>query len=286
MTSPAERTLDYLIIGGGLAGATAAEAIRKRDDQATILIVTQEDHNPYHRPPLSKEYVRGEIGADGTYGNGGVYVQTPEWYEDQRVEVLRGVAATQIDTRAKQVTLDDGQVLHYITLLLATGAHPRVLTIPGADLPGIMALRTLDQADSIREAIAPEQEMVFLGSGFIGMEVAASAMTKGARVTIVEPRPRAWEALMTPELAEFFQGQFAARGATLRYGCTPQQFNAGADGRVGSVTITNAQGQSEDIPCNAVVVGIGVQLNTELAQSAGLRVDPRHGIVVDERLET
>ncbi len=288
MQPQAERTVDYLIIGGGLAGATAAEEIRKRNAQGTILIVTTEAYNPYNRPPLSKEYLRAEIGADGTYGNGGVYVQPPAWYDDNTVEVLRGVTAQKLDPRAKTVTLDDGQVIHYIALLLATGGRPRVLRVPGADLPGVQVLRTLDQADIIREALAPGQRVVVVGSGFIGLETAASAIQKGCQVTIAEPFPRAWPQMVSPEISQFFQKQFSDRGATLRYGYTVTGFGANKDGSVGSVRIAKAddQSQTEEIPCDLAIVGVGIQLNTELAASGGLAVDPKQGIVVDERLET
>src|SRR5713226_6412449 len=118
-TTNPERILDYLLIGGGLAAATAAEEIRKRDAQGSILIVTNDSHLPYHRPPLSKEYLRGEIGEDGTYGRGGVYVQLPGWYEEQRVEVLRAVEATELDTMKRIIRLGDGRILEFRTLLLA-----------------------------------------------------------------------------------------------------------------------------------------------------------------------
>src|SRR5947209_3447484 len=138
-----QQTIDYLVIGGGLAGATAAEEIRKRDAQGSITIVTNDPELPYHRPPLSKEYLRGEIGADGTYGAGGVYVQLPDWYQQQHVEVLRGVEATVLDTSGQAVRLSNGRTLHYRMLLLAPGGRPRKLNIPGTELPGVHLLRTL-----------------------------------------------------------------------------------------------------------------------------------------------
>jgi 3-phenylpropionate/trans-cinnamate dioxygenase ferredoxin reductase subunit len=283
-----ERSVDYLIIGGGLAGATAAEAIRQRDPSGTILIVSDDAYLPYHRPPLSKEYLRGEIAAEGTYGNGGVFVQLPEWYDEQQVEVVREEWAASLDTTAHVVRLDSGATIHFGALLLATGARPRTLDVPGSDLPGVHTLRTLAHADAIREELAPGQQVVVIGSGFIGLEAAASTLTRGAQVTIVELLPRAWPNLVTPELSAYFQDQFARRGATLRYGFTVTGFAAGADGRVASVTIAPASGQgaSETLPCELAIVGVGVRLNTDLAASAGLEIDPRHGIVVDEHLET
>ncbi|MBA3825746.1 MAG: NAD(P)/FAD-dependent oxidoreductase [Ktedonobacterales bacterium] len=283
-----ERTLDYLIIGGGLAGATAAEAIRGRDKNGTILIVTNDTALPYHRPPLSKEYLRAEVNDTGTYGDGGVYVQLPDWYDANGVEVLREVSATGLDAAAKTVTLDDGQVIGFGKLLLATGGSPRTLSIPGAQLAGVQVLRSLADADAIREALAPGQRVVVVGSGFIGLETAASALQKGCTVTIVEPQARAWPNMVSPAVSEFFQSQFTAHGATLRYGYAVVAFGEAQDDRVGAVRIAKGDdmSQTEEIPCDLVIMGVGIQLNTQLAQNGGLTIDPKHGIVVNEQLET
>jgi 3-phenylpropionate/trans-cinnamate dioxygenase ferredoxin reductase subunit len=286
-TTNPKHVLDYLLIGGGLAAATAAEGIRKRDPQGSILIVTNESQLPYHRPPLSKEYLRGEIGPDGIYGDGGVYVQLPDWYREQHVEVLREIEATSLDTMQKTVHLGDGRTLGFRTMLLATGGRPRRLNVPGANLAGVHMLRTLADSTAIREQLFEGKRVVVVGSGFIGLETAASAVSKGAQVTIVEPMARAWPNLVSPQLSDYFQGQFSRRGATLRYGYSANAFVARADGRLAAVSITPVSGgQAEEIPCDLAIVGIGIQLNTELAASAGLEVDTRHGIVVDERLET
>ncbi len=283
-----ERVVDYLVIGGGLAAATAAEELRRRDVDGAILLVSEDDHRPYHRPPLSKEYLRGEIGREGIYGEGGVYVQLPEWYEAQRVEVLTKAAATALDTTAKVVLLGDGTAIHYRMLLLATGGRARRLNVPGMDLPGVQVLRTLSDADEIRMQLAPGKPVVVVGSGFIGLETAASALSRGASVTIVDPLLRAWPAMVSPELSDYFQSQFSRRGAALRYGFTAKEFVAGPDGGLSGVRIeaVGTPGVSELVPCELAIVGVGIQLNTELAARAGLEVDPRHGIMVTERLET
>ena len=286
--SNSERAVDYLLIGGGLAGASAAEELRKRDTSASILIVSQESHRPYHRPPLSKEYLRGEIGREGTYGDGGVYVQLPEWYTTQAVELISGVAAVELDTRAKATSLSDGTVIRYQALLLATGGRARRLPVTGMELPGVQTLRTLPDADEIRMQLAPGRKVVVVGSGFIGMETAASALSLGAEVTIVEPLPRAWPSVLSPELSQYFERQFSRRGAALRYGCTAREFVAGPEGKLAGVSVEPADhtGPEEQIACDLAIVGVGIQLNTELAATAGLEVDPRHGIVVNDRLET
>jgi 3-phenylpropionate/trans-cinnamate dioxygenase ferredoxin reductase subunit len=284
----AERTVDYLLIGGGLAAATAGAKIREHDAEGTILIVTSDPAFPYHRPPLSKEYLRAEINAEGVYGEGGVYVQLPDWYDTQAIEVLREVTVTGLDTTAKIAQLSDGGTVHYDALLLATGGRPRQLAIPGVDLPGVQLLRSLADADAIREQIAPGQRVVVVGSGFIGLETAASCLTQGAQVTIVEPQARAWPSMVPEAVSHFIQDQFTQHGATLRYGWNVTGLTAGPDGKVHAAQIAPAQeqGAPETLPCDLVIIGVGIALNTELAQAAGLEVDPRHGIVVNERLET
>jgi len=283
-----DAAIDYLIIGGGLAGATAAEELRKQDAKGRIVLVSNDNKLPYHRPPLSKEYLRSEIEADGTYGDGGVYVQKPEWFKEQQIEVITNAEATKLDTRARTVHISNGQTLHFESLLLATGGRPRQLDLPGADLKGVHLLRTLNDADALRGLINKGTRIVVVGSGFIGMEVAASALTKGAQVTIVEPQERPWASLVSEEVANFFSQKFQQNGADLRYSHAALAFTAGSDGKVNNVRIapTSDKNKTEDIPCDLVIAGIGIQLNTEIAQQAGLDVDKRHGIVVDEHLET
>ncbi len=286
-TASSERVVDYLLVGGGLAAATAAEELRKKDPTGAIMLVSEDDHRPYHRPPLSKEYLRGEIDREGIYGEGGVYVQLPTWYTEQHIELRTGVAVTALDTTGKVVVLSDGTAIHYGMLLLATGGRARRLNVPGMELPGVQVLRTLNDAEEIRMQLAPGKQVVVVGSGFIGLETAASALTKGASVTIVEPMPRAWPAMVSAPLSEYFQSQFSRRGATLRYGFTAKEFVADSDGGLAAVRIesANAPGTTEEIPCEMAIVGVGIQLNTELARKAGLELDEKHGIVVTERLE-
>jgi 3-phenylpropionate/trans-cinnamate dioxygenase ferredoxin reductase subunit len=160
--------------------------------------------------------------------------------------------------------------------------------VPGWDLPGVQTLRTLADADEIRMQLHTGTRVVVVGSGFIGLETAASALSKGAIVTVVEPFPRVWPSMVSPELSLYFQSQFLRRDATLRYGFAAKEFIAGSDGRLSAVRIeaVDQPGTAEEISCELAIVGIGIQLNSELATSAGLEVDPQHGIVVTERLET
>jgi 3-phenylpropionate/trans-cinnamate dioxygenase ferredoxin reductase subunit len=284
------RAVTYLLIGGGLASATAAEEIRKRDPNGSIVIVCKEPQRPYNRPPLSKEYLRGEITAEGTYGNGGIYAHEPEWYDEQRVELLHGEATT-LDPAAKTVRLADGQTLTYDKLLLAMGGRPRALEVPNADLPGIHYLRTVTDSDAIRDELAQHgKRVVVVGSGFIGLETAANSLFRHAQVTIVEPLDRPWPSMLLPTLSRYLSSQYERRGATLRYQHGVTGFTAGDDGRLAGVEITpvddSAATETETIACDLAIVGVGIVLNSELAQQAGLEVDPRQGIVVDDHLRT
>ncbi|HEX5548819.1 MAG TPA: FAD/NAD(P)-binding oxidoreductase [Ktedonobacterales bacterium] len=284
------RTVAYLLIGGGLASATAAEAIRKRDPNGSIVIICKEPQRPYNRPPLSKEYLRGEINAEGTYGNGGIYVHEPEWYDEQHVELLHG-EATALDPAAKTVRLADGQTLTYGKLLLAMGGRPRALDVPHADLPGIHYLRTVADSGAIRNELdQPGKRVVVVGSGFIGLETAANSLFRHAQVTIVEPLDRPWPSMLPPALSKYLSSQYERRGATLRYQHGVTGFTAGEDGRLAGVEITpvgdSLATESEMISCDLAIVGVGILLNSDLAQQAGLEVDPRQGIVLNDHLQT
>jgi 3-phenylpropionate/trans-cinnamate dioxygenase ferredoxin reductase component len=284
-----QRSVDYLLIGGGLASATAAEEIRARDPNGSILIVAAEPYLPYHRPPLSKEYLRGDIGAEGTYGDGGVFAQLPPWYTEQRVEVVGKTTVSRLDTAAKTATLDDGGVIGYRKALIATGGRARMLSLPGATLPGIMALRTLDDATAIRERLATMRDprVVVIGSGFIGLETASNSLYKGARVAIVDMVERAWPGMLTPDLSAWLQNEFMARGAEFHFAHLPREFIAGPDGRVGAVRIAaNGLESPLDLRADLVIVGVGIQLNTEVAKASGISVDPRHGVMVDDHLRS
>ena len=284
------RTVDYLLIGGGLASATAAEEIRKRDPNGSIVIVCKEPQRPYNRPPLSKEYLRGEINAAGTYGNGGIYVHEPGWHDENRVELLHSEAVA-LDPAAKTVRLADGQTLTYGRLLLAMGGRPRILDVPNANLPGIHYLRTVEDSDAIRNELdRPEKRVVVVGSGFIGLETAANSLFRHAKATIVEPQARPWPSMLPERLSQYLSAQYARRGAELLYQHSVTGFTAGEDGRVNGVQVSpmsdSAATSAQTISCDLVVVGVGILLNSDLAQQAGLEVDPRQGVVVNDHLQT
>ena len=292
-STSAPHAVDYLLIGGGLAAATAAEEIRKRDASGSMLMVCAETHQPYHRPPLSKEYLRGEINAEGTYGDGGVFVQLPPWYEEQRVTLAQHISVTALDTTAKTATLSDGNTISYGKALYATGGRPHVLDIPGMQLPGVMVLRTLDDSTAIRqmlEAITSAggtPKVVVVGSGFIGLESAANALFKGAQVTLVDPVPRVWPTMVPPAVSSYIETQYSRRGASLYYGHTVSAFTSGDDGKLAAARITNIQdpnAQPFEVACDLAIFGVGIQLNSELAAAAGLATDPKQGVIVDDHL--
>lgn len=285
-----ERHVDFLLIGGGLASATAAEEIRKRDANGSIVLVSNESQRPYNRPPLSKEYLRGEINDEGVYGNGGIYVHEPHWHDEHHVELLRGMAVA-LDPAAKIVRLADGQAISYGKLLFATGGRPRALKVPHADLPGIHYLRTLADADAIRQELAPGgKQVVVVGSGFIGLETAANSLFRHAQVTIVEPQERPWPNMLPSALSQYIADQYQRRGATLQYQHSVTGFTAGENGRVAGVQIApvgdSAATENETIACDLAILGVGIMLNSELAQQAGLEVDPHHGVVVNDHLQS
>jgi 3-phenylpropionate/trans-cinnamate dioxygenase ferredoxin reductase subunit len=264
----------YLLIGGGLASATAAEHIRTRDASGEIVLAGAEPHLPYHRPPLSKEYLRGEAEVKDTL------IQPEEWYRENRVELLTGRTVTALDTRAKTATTDDGRSLAYDRALIATGAEPNRPPIPGLDLPGVHLLRTLDDSTAIRQELADGKRVLIVGGGYIGVEVAADCVQKGARVTLVEPLAQLWGRFAGPHVAGFLAQKLSAGGAELRFGEEVAALTG--DGRVTGATLKSGS----QVATEMAVVGVGVMPRTELARSAGLEVDPRQGIRVNEYLET
>jgi 3-phenylpropionate/trans-cinnamate dioxygenase ferredoxin reductase subunit len=265
----------YVLIGGGLASATAAENIRKRDAGGEITLVGAEPHPPYHRPPLSKEYLRGEAEVKDTL------IQPEDWYRENRVEVLRGTRVTALDTRAKQVTLAGGRTVGYDRALVATGAEPNRPPIPGLDLPGVHLLRTLDDSAAIRGEIAtPGRRALIVGGGYIGVEVAADCLQKGAAVTQVVRGSQLWGRFAGPHLAGFLADLLRSKGADLRFGESVAAFTG--TGRVSGVRLKSGAEVAGDF----AVAGVGVTPRTDLAAAAGLEVDPRQGVRVNEFMQS
>ena len=262
----------FVIVGGGHAAGQAAASLRQEGYDGELVIVADEPHVPYQRPPLSKQYLAGEQGLDR------VYLRAEKFYADKHVQVRRAARATGIDRSAKAVVLDDGTQLPYEKLLLATGGRPRILDLPGAELSGIHYLRTIADSDAIKAEMAPARRLVIVGGGYIGLEVASVAITAGLSVTVLEMEGRILQRVTTPAMSEFYRRLHDDAGVAIRTGARASAF-VGAD----AVTHVRCTDGSE-IPADLVVVGVGIVPNVELAAEAGLPCDD--GIVVDERCTT
>jgi 3-phenylpropionate/trans-cinnamate dioxygenase ferredoxin reductase component len=239
---------DNVIVGGGLAGGMVAQEYREQGGDGTVLIIAREAHVPYHRPPLTKGYLRGEVGLDE------VFMHPAEWWEEQRVDVQPGTEATAVDVGAKTVTLASGDIVDYGRLVLATGATPRTL-------PGASSIRTLDDSDALAAKLAAGKgRLGVIGGGFIGVEAAASARMKGWDVTMAVPESVVWEHLFGAEVAAYFQRHLEEHGVKVHTG-------------------------TKELPAgdyDVTLAGIGVDPNTGLAEAAGLDVD--NGVLVDDHL--
>lgn len=263
----------YVIVGGGLAGGNAAAAIREKDAEGRIVLVTEEPHRPYDRVPLSKRYLMGALSRDG------VYLRPLEFYEEHKIELLTGRKASSLHAGERTLTLDDGTVLRYGRLLLATGGRPKRVPLPGSDLRGIFYLRTLEDSDAIKAAFEASKRAVVVGGGFIGCEVAAAARQKGLDVTVVEMGPYLLNMALDEPTGRWMTDFLVAKGVQARTGVRASAFH-GDNGRLSALETSDGA----RIPADFAVVGVGVAPNVELAQAAGLKVD--NGIVVDETLRT
>jgi NADPH-dependent 2,4-dienoyl-CoA reductase/sulfur reductase-like enzyme len=262
-----------VIIGGGLGGAKAAQALRDKGYSGSITLVGAENLLPYERPPLSKSYLAGQSEFDAAI------VHPADWYDANNVGLRSGVRVTAIDAGARQVTLDDGTSLDYDKLLLATGALPRRLTLPGADADGVLYLRTREDSDAIRATFGAQRRLVIIGAGWIGLEVAAAARQAGTEVTVVEMAELPLLAVLGPELAQVFADLHREHGVDLRLGATLEVITVDA-GRATGVRL----GDGTTVDADAVVVGIGAAPDVALAEAAGLDVD--NGVLVDAALRT
>ena len=261
------------IVGGGLAGAKAAEALRKDGFDGRVLLFGAEAHRPYIRPPLSKEYLRGEGELDK------VFVHPEAWYAEQRVDLERSTTVTAIDAASNEVVLDGGRRVGFDRLVIATGSEPTRLDVPGSDLAGIRYLRTLDDSDGLRDAAGAATQVVVIGSGWIGAEVAASIRQLGREVALVADTSVPLERVLGTEVGAIFGDVHAHHGVRL----VPNQRVVAIHGRDGAVdAVETADGTRID--ADLVVVGIGATPRTALAEAAGLAVDD--GILVDEHLES
>jgi 3-phenylpropionate/trans-cinnamate dioxygenase ferredoxin reductase subunit len=266
-------TEKVVIIGSGQAGIQAALSLRDQGFEASIRIVGEEPDHPYQRPPLSKAYLLGRL------DDAGVLLKAPQIYEDYRLDLNLGVRAEAIDRAARTVRLSNGETAAFDHLILATGARNRTLDLPGADLDGVLTLRTLSHAKDLLARLDGVKRAVVVGAGFIGLEFAAVAAAKGIDVVVVEVAARPMARALSVEMSRFFEARHAAWGVRFVYGATISAINGGG-GKVVGVELSDGASISADL----VLVGIGVVPNTELAVEAGLVID--NGVVVDEQLRT
>jgi len=264
----------FMIIGGGMAGAIAAQTLREEGFDGKITLLSQEPNAPYERPPLSKDYLQGKADRDS------IFVHPESWYAEHAVELSLGSAVTSLDPSSRTVsTAIGGAQLSYDKLLLATGSTPRRLGVPGADLDGVHYLRNVEDSERLKMEFAQAERVVIIGGGWIGLETAAAARAAGLDVTLLESGDMPLEHVLGPEVAPIFAELHRSRGVDLRYRITAVELT----GRYGVVTgVMLSDGTRID--ADMIIVGIGAVPRTELAAEAGLKID--NGIVVDEHLRS
>lgn len=263
---------NIIIVGASLAGAKAAETLRDAGFDGRLVLIGEEPERPYERPPLTKDYLRGES------ERAKVYVHNEDFYAAHQIDLRTSCRVAAIDSRSGEVVLDGNERLPYDRLLLTVGAEPRRIQVPGADLPGVGYLRTLADADGLAARLEAGGHVVVIGAGWIGAEAAASARQKGLEVTLVEQAAVPLERVLGAELGAFYRDVHVDHGVRYMGGAGVSAFEGA--GRVERVRLADGSA----VACDFVLVGVGVAPRTELAEQAGLAVD--NGIVVDALLAT
>jgi 3-phenylpropionate/trans-cinnamate dioxygenase ferredoxin reductase component len=263
----------FIIVGGGMAGAIAAQTLREEGFDGKITLLGQEQHGPYERPPLSKDYLQGKADRDS------IFVHPEHWYAAHAVELRLSSAVTSLDPSSRILTTATGTQLSYDKLLLATGSRPRRLHVPGADLDGVYYLRNVEDSERLKIEFAEAKRVVIIGAGWIGLETAAAARAAGLEVTLLVSGDMPLERVLGSEVAPLFAELHQSHGVDLRYRATAVELT----GRHGAVTgVILSDGTLID--ADMIIVGIGAIPRTDLAAEAGLKID--NGIVVDEHLRT
>ena len=263
----------FVIVGASLAGAKAAETLREEGFSGGIVLLGEENERPYERPPLSKGYLLGKEEKSS------IYVHEEGWYAQNDVDLRLGTSVTALDPAARQVTLASGGTVSYDRLLLTTGAAPRRLNAPGANLDGVLYLRWVGDSEKLAGVLRGGGQVVIVGAGWIGLEVAAAAREYGCEVTVVEPEPGALFRQVGPELSEVFTGLHTDHGVAFRFEESVMELRG--SGGIVKEAVTSA---GVVLPADLVVVGIGAVPATSLASGAGL--DVGNGVIVDAGLHT
>ncbi len=261
-----------IIVGASHAAAEAIASLRKFGWEKKIVLIGDEPERPYQRPPLSKAYYKGEVEPLK------LMLRPESFYEKNDVELMLGRRVESIDRAAKTILIDNGDALPYEHLILATGTRARRLQIEGADLANINYLRTKLDVDNIKGQVKPGSKLLIVGAGYIGLEVAASAIKQGVEVTVLETMERVLARVTSPQVSEFYQNVHHQEGVDIRLNTQLQRFEKGALG-CHAITV-----DGERVPFDSAIIGIGVIPNIELAAAAGLRCD--NGIVVNQHTQT
>lgn len=270
----ADREVDFLLVGGGMASAHCAAELRRRGSEGSILLVGREPEPPYERPPISKEYLRGDAGREDAHVNGG-----RSWYEENGVELLTGKNVMGLDLEARTAKVQGGEEVAFDKALLGTGAMVNILRVEGAENEGIHYLRAFGNADAIRADAEGAEHVVLVGGSYIGCEVAASLTARGTKCTIVAMEEVALSRTFGEDAGRWFQGRLEEHGVTFHGDEALSAFEG--DGRVKAVVCESGLA----VECDAVVVGAGVRPDAMLAQRAGIEVGDG-GIVCDSKLQT
>ena len=262
-----------VIVGTGQAGFEAATSLRADGYREPITLVGEEPHLPYQRPPLSKGFITDKQGMDE------IELRPATFYRDHGIELMTGEQVVEIDRVERRVRMASDAERPYDSLVLAVGARNRQLPVDGAELDGVLYLRTIDEARAVKDRVRRAQNIVVIGGGFIGLELAASARSLGKAVAVLEAQPRLMPRVVAPIISEFYRELHATRGVDVRCGALVTEI-AGGDGRARGVVLSGGRSIAADL----VLVGIGVIPNVELALDAGLAVG--NGVTVDETLRT
>ncbi len=263
---------DIVVVGAGQAGAQAVQSLRQGGFGGSLRLIGEETHPPYQRPPLSKKYLAGEIDAEG------LWLRPSAFFHTNNIELLAGSKVVSIDRGARRLTLAKGDQVPYGKLVLATGTTARALPLPGADKDGVMTLRSIADVDAIREKLEASAQLVIIGAGYIGLEVAAVARALGKHVTVVEAQDRPMKRVVSETISDYFTGLHRRKGVELR-------LNTGVEAIEGDAEVTGVRlAGGEVVPAGLVLVAVGAAPNDGLAQDAGLDVD--NGILVDSAGQT
>ncbi len=263
----------HVIVGASLAGAKAAEGLREAGFDGRLVLIGEERERPYERPPLSKDYLLGKAERDT------IYVHPQDWYAEHDVDLRLGATVTSIDRAAHEVSLADGTKVGYSRLLLATGSSPRRLPVPGADLDGVLYLRSVGDSDRLRAALQDASRVAVIGAGWIGLETAAAARAAGDEVTVLEMAELPLQRVLGRQVARVFADLHIANGVDLRGGVQVTEIT-GSGGQADGVRLADGS----RVPADVIIVGVGIAPNSQLAAAAGLEVD--NGIWVNAQLRS